>query len=110
MVRKQDRIMQSSYNTLSEAVEGLKAQGYVEDFTFKEDCIHCSSVEVDIRPESFVVDQMYRFEGMSDPSDSSVIYAITSESNGLKGILIDAYGAYSSPLKAEMIEKLRYRP
>ena len=102
--------MTTDYSTLSEAVEGLKAQGYTEDFTLKEDCIHCSSIDSDIAPEFFTVDQMYRFEGMSDPADSSVIYAITAEANGLKGILIDAFGTYSSPLKAEMIEKLRYRP
>jgi hypothetical protein len=37
----------------------------------------------------------HRFEGMSDPDDSSVVYALEA-SNGLKGLLVDAYGAYAN--------------
>ena len=37
----------------------------------------------------------HRFEGMSDPDDSSVVYALEAP-NGLKGVLVDAYGAYSN--------------
>lgn len=37
----------------------------------------------------------YRFEGDSDPSDSSILYLIEA-SDGLIGYSIDAYGAYSN--------------
>lgn len=37
----------------------------------------------------------YRFEGASDPSDSSILYLIEAK-DGQMGYIIDAYGAYSS--------------
>ena len=36
----------------------------------------------------------FRFEGQSDPADSAIMYVIET-TDGLKGILIDAYGAYA---------------
>lgn len=102
--------MQLAYDTLSQAIEALKALGYVQDFNLTETCIECSSLAKSIQPDEFEVDEVYRFEGMTNPDDSSVLYAITSSHHGIKGLLVDAYGAYSSPLNAEMIEKLRYRP
>ncbi len=38
---------------------------------------------------------MFRFEGDSDPSDSSVLYIIEAK-DGLIGYSIDAYGIYSN--------------
>ena len=37
----------------------------------------------------------YRFEGDSDPSDSSILYLIEAN-DGLVGYSIDAYGVYSN--------------
>jgi hypothetical protein len=37
----------------------------------------------------------YRFEGDSDPSDSSILYVIEAN-DGLIGYSLDAYGAYSN--------------
>jgi hypothetical protein len=48
---------------------------------------------------------MYRFEGDSNPDDSSIVYAISSNT-GLKGTLVDAYGAYSENLNFDMAKKL----
>jgi hypothetical protein len=45
-------------------------------------------------PEQLKIIKTYRFEGDSDPSDSSIIYLIEAE-NGLIGYSLDAYGAYS---------------
>jgi hypothetical protein len=43
---------------------------------------------------------------MTDPDDSAVLYAISSPT-GAKGVIVDAYGAYSESLSRSMIEKLR---
>jgi len=56
-------------------------------------------------PEDFEVDAFYRFEGMSSPDDNSIVYAISGK-NGIKGILVDAYGVYSSSLSGAMVQKL----
>ncbi|MEO8763232.1 MAG: hypothetical protein ABI416_03050 [Ginsengibacter sp.] len=45
-------------------------------------------------PEDLKIIRTYRFEGDSDPSDSSIIYVIEAN-NGLIGYSMDAYGVYS---------------
>ncbi|MEZ4687501.1 MAG: phosphoribosylpyrophosphate synthetase [Bacteroidia bacterium] len=99
-----------NYDTLSEAIKGLQAEGYTENLILKEDHLTCSSVDQKISANDFEVDIALRFEGKSNPDDASVLYAISSDRFGIKGLLVDAYGAYSSPLKTEIIQKLRYQP
>ena len=94
------------YRTLSDATNGLKARGYKEDLNLSFDCIECPSYTLQLHPEDFVIDEFYRFEGMSNPSDNSIVYAISSRS-GVKGVLVDAYGVYSENLNEAMINKLR---
>jgi hypothetical protein len=45
-------------------------------------------------PEDLKIIRTYRFEGESDPSDSSIIYLIEAN-DGLIGYSMDAYGVYS---------------
>lgn len=94
-----------NYDTLSEAIQGLRREGYTEDFNLKPHCLMCPSSKLELHPEEFHVDAFYRFEGMSNPDDNSILYAISGE--GIKGILVDAYGAYSDNLTEPMISKLK---
>ena len=47
------------------------------------------------QPEDLKIIRIYRFEGESDPSDSSILYVIRA-ADGLTGYSIDAYGAFSN--------------
>ena len=102
--------MQPYFDTLSEAIEDLKKDGYTEDFNLKEHCLECRALGYEILATEFEVDKTYRFEGDSNPDDSSVLYAISSEKYKIKGVLVDAYGPYANPITTEMIQKLRYKP
>jgi hypothetical protein len=93
------------YQTLSLATNDLKARGYTYDFNIKHDCIECPSLQLQLSPDKFSVDEFYRFEGMSSTDDNSIVFAISSDS-GLKGVLVDAYGVYASSLSDAMIKKL----
>lgn len=95
-----------NYDTMLEAIQGLKARGYSKDFNLQPDCLECSSLKLQLHPEDFQVDEYYRFEGMSNPDDNSIVYAISSK-EGVKGILVDAYGTYSESLSEAMVRKLR---
>ncbi len=44
-----------------------------------------------------VIEEFDRFEGVSDPDDMSIVYAIESV-NGTRGFLVDAFGVYASPV------------
>ena len=95
-----------NYDTLSEAINDLQANGYTYDFNLKPECLHCASLNIEIHPEDFAVDQFFRFEGMSSTDDNSILYAISS-SDGLKGLLVDAYGMYAENISETMRKKLR---
>lgn len=95
-----------NYDTLSEAINDLQIRGYTYDFNLEPDCIKCASLELEIHPEEFEVDELHRFEGMSSTDDNSILYAISSK-NGVKGILVDAYGVYAENISEEMRKKLR---
>lgn len=94
-----------SYTTLSETLNDLKKRGYSEDFNITPTCLECASLNLQLHPEDFKVDEYHRFEGMSNPDDNAIVFAISSK-DGLKGTLVDAYGVYSENLTDAMIRKL----
>lgn len=87
------------------AIQGLKKEGYEYDFNLHPDVIECVPLNRKFGPHEFHVDAVYRFEGMTNPDDSSVLYAISSL-DGLKGLLVDAYGMYAESISQDMIRKL----
>ena len=95
-----------TFETLSQAITALKTRGYTNDFNLHPEWIECQPLNKKLRPEEFHVDEVHRFEGMTNPDDSSVLYAIAS-TGGLKGLLVDAYGAYAESVSQEMIKKLQ---
>ena len=95
-----------NYNTLSEAINDLQTNEYPYDFNLKPECLECASLKIEIRPEDFKVDKIYRFEGMSSTDDNSILYAISSKKE-LKDLLVDAYGVYAENISEAMRKKLR---
>jgi hypothetical protein len=95
-----------NYSSLLEAIEGLKKEGYTADFNLHPDCIQCAETELKLSPDEFVIDKYFRFEGDTDPSEQSIIYAISSKKHPIKGIFINAYGIYADPVSNEMMEAL----
>ena len=92
-----------AYDTLSEAVNGLKIRGFDLDFNLQENCLICNGDKFTI--DDFEIVEVHRFEGNSDPSDEAVVYAIESI-NGLKGILVNGYGISANALSSDMAKKL----
>ena len=98
-----------TYDTLTEALNGLREEGFTQDYNLKSDCLHCQPDNIELHPADFDIVKTYRFEGMTNPSDESVLYAIETK-NGNKGVLVDAYGPYAEAVSPEMAQKLRYTP
>ena len=97
------------YNTLSETMNELRKEGYTEDFNLQQSCLECRNGQFQVFADEFKVDQYFRFEGASNPDDSAILYAISSDSKNLKGLLVNAYGIYSEPVTDEMLAKLDIR-
>lgn len=98
------------YRNLVEAIEGLRAQGYTEDFNLLQDCIECSARDFRLFHHEFQIDKFFRFDEQTDPSDESIIYAISSYDGQHKGILINGYGISSESVTDEMLSKLTIKP
>ena len=96
--------------TLSEILTKLNQEGYTEDFNLQATCLACQGNAVQLFPNEFVVDRHYRFEGLSDPADEAVVYAISSSKHQVKGTLVNGYGMYADPLADEMVKALREKP
>ena len=68
-----NRIMKTYYETLSQAVEGLQEKGYDQDLNLQSDCIECKALDLKLYADQFEIDKMHRFEGDSNPDDSSIL-------------------------------------
>lgn len=97
-----------TYDTVTEAVSGLKKRGYTIDFNREYDCLTCAVPVLELQPHEFEIAEVHRFEGDSDPADEAVVYAIESK-HGEKGILVDGFGPSSDTASEAMVEKLAVR-
>jgi hypothetical protein len=74
----------------------LKERGYKEDFRVEKDGLKSYADDAKCyKPDQVKITNFYRFEGVSDPGDMTVLYVIET-SDGLKGTLSDGYGPYAS--------------
>jgi quercetin dioxygenase-like cupin family protein len=100
----------NTMTTVSEVLNDLKLKGYTVDFNLDDNCLICHSNSLKIHPQDFVVDKHYRFEGMSDPSDEAIVYAISSPKHNIKGTLVNGYGISSDNLTDDLIKALNETP
>ncbi len=100
--------MTHNYETVSEAVNDLKKRGYTADLSMEaeRECLICQGSATELSPEDFVIDEVYRFEGMTDPGDEMIVYAISSVNKDIKGIVVNAFGIYSSYRASRLVEHL----
>ena len=95
-----------NYDTVTEAVKGLKEKGYNIDFNIAFDKLVCSDNKICLQPDEFEIVEVHRFEGDSNPDDEDVVYAVESKDGRLKGIITSAFGLYADPISNKIIQKL----
>jgi len=81
-------------STLSQILEKLRLKKMDNEFRW-EDGHFTAGKSKRYNPEDLTIIKTFRFEGESDPSDSSILYIIEAK-DGLRGYSIDAYGVYSN--------------
>lgn len=95
-----------SYDTVVDALNGLKARGYTTNFNIAFDKLMCAENKICLNPNEFEIVEVYRFEGNSNPADEDVVYAVESITGNIKGVITSAFGLYADAASAEMIKKL----
>ncbi|WP_029033412.1 hypothetical protein [Salinimicrobium terrae] len=92
--------------TLSQTLNMLRTEeGYEEDFNLLDEELKSKEKREEFLSQDFVVDEVYRFEGPSNPGDQATLYAITT-SSGRKGVLVDGYNYTSGQISEVLLKKL----
>ncbi len=100
--------MVNQFDTLSVAINDLRNRGYSYSFKIEECFAVCIETLEYVKPEEMKVAEYHRFEGQSSEDDMSVVYAVETR-NGLKGVIIDAYGTYANPQLTEFLQKVKMK-
>lgn len=80
--------------TLTEKINKALEQGYTENFKISSRGLTDEMGGKYYAAHEVHIPNFHRFEGYSDPQDNAILYWIETV-DGRKGILVDAYGAYS---------------
>lgn len=95
--------------TLTRVLETLRLKGFDHELKMSDHGRMQSDDNKKIyNPDDLKIIKTYRFEGESDPSDSSILY-IMEDKDGNKGYVLDAYGVYSTHEESgfdEFIQKI----
>lgn len=94
-----------SYLTLMEATDGLKERGFTHTFKMEDGKMICIETEKNIEPKDVQILEFHRFEGETNPSDMSIVYAVECE-KCTKGIIVAAYGMYADMDLVEFIQEV----
>lgn len=96
-----------AYETVTEALNDLKARGFTTDFNIAFNQIRCNATGKCLSPDQFEIIEHHRFEGATNPSDEEVVYAIAAKDGSMKGVLVSAFGIYSEQVDDALIRKLQ---
>ena len=94
--------------TLAGALDDLARACFVEHFGVVDGALRSFSSGRRFSPAELVIREYHRFEGVSDPDDMSIVYAIEGR-GGVRGTLVDAYGAYSDPAVSAFLQGVPIR-
>jgi hypothetical protein len=80
--------------SLSQVIEKLRLKRHDNEFLLSPNGFSVGNGKY-YKPDELKIIRTYRFEGESDPADSSILYVLRAN-DGLIGYSIDAYGAFSN--------------
>ena len=79
---------------MDKCLRKLESQGYLDQYKVEKGKLHDLSNGKRYKAKDVKALNFYRFEGISNPDDMSILYAIETV-DGRRGTLIDAYGLYA---------------
>jgi hypothetical protein len=94
--------------TLAGTLDDLARRGFTEPFRVAGGGLRAAEGGKTYRADELTIREFHRFEGISDPDDMSIVYAIESR-DGTRGTLVDAFGVYSNPAVSAVLEGVPIR-
>ena len=98
-------VRNNQYGTLMEAINTLQKRGYTHNFSIDEDGRMVEGSHRFFHPSQVVLHEFHRFEGMTNPSDMSILYVVETDS-GLKGTIVDSYGVNGTDYVSAFMNKV----
>lgn len=80
-------------------------KGYISNFRFENKKLINSKTKNEYLPEDITIVNEHRYEGMSNPSDMSILYVIETNKNE-KGTFLMGYGPSADLDAAEFFKKV----
>lgn len=91
--------------SLALCLNRMVLDGYTDDFKMTPSGLQSLKTENIYNPDDINVINFFRFEGQSDPDDNTIMYVIETN-DGVKGTIVDAYGAYADVQLSEFMNKV----
>jgi len=98
----------NQYGTVTEALEDLARRGFTANFEYLDGAFTVVDSGRTFRAEELTIVEHHRFEGISDPDDMAVVYALISRA-GVRGVVVDAFGVYANPKLGEFLGTVSIR-
>jgi hypothetical protein len=93
-----------------EAVQLLEREGYTGNTTVHENGTLTCGVCRETHPiDGALVDQVFRFEGTSDPDDEAIVLGMRCPACGVQGVIVSAFGPNADPAVLEHLVLLDSR-
>lgn len=94
--------------TLSSTIERLVGEGFTANFGVVGGRLRGCDSGKTFGAHEVIIQEYQRFEGVSDPDDMAIVYAIESL-DGTRGVLVDAFGVYSNPIVSAFLQDVLIR-
>jgi len=94
--------------SLTRTIDDLARAGFAEHFGMSGDGLRSFTSGRRYRAGEVVIREFHRFEGVSDPDDMCIVFAVETQ-GGARGTLVDAFGVYSDPMMSAFLEKVPIR-
>jgi len=99
----------NKYDSVSQATNALRDRGYKDELKYdnERDLMYSPKSKKEYKTDDLQIVEYHRFEGMSNPSDMSIVLAMKSVDDGLKAIVVSSYGAYADSKLIEFLDKVK---
>lgn len=97
------------YSSVAHATEALRKRGFKDEFKLqgKMRMRNLNNKKAYAAKDMYII-EYHRFEGMSNPSDMSIVFAVETN-DGRKGIIISSYGMYANMELVEFLDKVKVK-
>ncbi|MDY7396631.1 hypothetical protein UMM65_15380 [Aureibaculum sp. 2210JD6-5] len=87
-------------------IDQYQEKGYTADYQVRNGNLIDLKTKRKFQPDDVFIVAEHRFEGMSNPSDMSILYVIETDNGSSKGTVLAGYGPASDGELAEFFKKV----